>query len=173
MVHHRKLRRPAQSIPIQWPVTPMKPLNPTRPPTSAGPATPERPNTWSVDLTAPRQAGCFRTSGRVRARSRCQRRTPIKPSAPRLVTGRRVPPRRGQLPAKHEFGPSQGRLKPSRPPTVEEGVAASLEASLGGSIDAYIEAWNERCELFTRTKTVDELLVRSRRKRPKTSFTRH
>jgi transposase len=46
-------------------------------------------------------------------------------------------------------------------------------AELEAAIDTYIAGWNERAHPFTWTKTADELLDRSQRKRPTTSFTRH
>jgi transposase len=46
-------------------------------------------------------------------------------------------------------------------------------AELHDTINTYIESWNDRTHPFIWTKTADQLLTRSQRPRPETSFTRH
>lgn len=41
------------------------------------------------------------------------------------------------------------------------------------AIRRFIDAYNQRCEPFTWTKTADEILEHARPHRPRTSFTRH
>ncbi len=54
---------------------------------------------------------------------------------------------------------------------IRRGTFTSVK-DLIAAIETYIDAWNERCQPFTWTKTADQILTKAQR-RPKTSNTRH
>ena len=54
---------------------------------------------------------------------------------------------------------------------IRRGTFTSVK-DLIAAIQTYIDAWNERCQPFTWTKTADQILAKAQR-RPKTSNTRH
>jgi transposase len=54
---------------------------------------------------------------------------------------------------------------------IRRGTFTSVK-DLIAAIETYIDAWNERCQPFTWTKTADQILTKATR-RPKTSNTRH
>ncbi len=55
---------------------------------------------------------------------------------------------------------------------IRRGTFGSV-ADLTAAIRRFIDAYNERCQPFTWTKTADEILEHATPKRPRTSFTRH
>jgi hypothetical protein len=55
---------------------------------------------------------------------------------------------------------------------IRRGTFTSV-SDLTGAIRRYIDAYNDRCQPFTWTKTADEVLEHATPKRPRTSFTRH
>jgi hypothetical protein len=55
--------------------------------------------------------------------------------------------------------------------TIRRGTFTSVK-DLIAAIETYIDAWNERCQPFTWTKTADEILTTATG-RKRSSFTRH
>ena len=56
---------------------------------------------------------------------------------------------------------------------IRRGTFGSVKGLIA-AIETFIDGWNERCEPFVWTKTVDEILAKAKpRHRPTTSNTRH